>query len=132
MPLQYSDLSHVESHHWTREKASIFDVSHMVQHHLIGPGATDLLMKITPSSLHALKDNHATLSCLLHPETGGIIDDTVITRLGPDSFYFVTNAGRRAEDLQFLTEEINAYKAANGDNSLTWSILGTRAQIALQ
>lgn len=29
MPLQYADLSHVESHAWTREKASIFDVSHM-------------------------------------------------------------------------------------------------------
>ncbi|RLL93899.1 hypothetical protein CFD26_100147, partial [Aspergillus turcosus] len=28
MPLQYSDLSHVESHHWTRQKASLFDVSH--------------------------------------------------------------------------------------------------------
>jgi len=29
MPLQYSDLSHLESHNWTREKASLFDVSHM-------------------------------------------------------------------------------------------------------
>jgi Aminomethyltransferase folate-binding domain len=29
MPLYYDDLSHVESHRWTREKASIFDVSHM-------------------------------------------------------------------------------------------------------
>lgn len=29
MPLQYADLSHVESHTWTREKASLFDVSHM-------------------------------------------------------------------------------------------------------
>lgn len=29
MPVQYSDLSIVDSHHWTREKASIFDVSHM-------------------------------------------------------------------------------------------------------
>lgn len=29
MPLQYADLSHVESHMWTREKASLFDVSHM-------------------------------------------------------------------------------------------------------
>lgn len=29
MPLQYADLSHVESHKWTREKASLFDVSHM-------------------------------------------------------------------------------------------------------
>jgi aminomethyltransferase len=32
MPLQYSDLSHVESHKWTREKASLFDVSHMYVH----------------------------------------------------------------------------------------------------
>jgi aminomethyltransferase len=29
MPLYYDDLNHAESHHWTREKASIFDVSHM-------------------------------------------------------------------------------------------------------
>lgn len=29
MPLQYGDMSHVESHNWTRTKASLFDVSHM-------------------------------------------------------------------------------------------------------
>jgi Aminomethyltransferase folate-binding domain len=29
MPLQYEDLSHVDSHNWTRERASLFDVSHM-------------------------------------------------------------------------------------------------------
>lgn len=34
MPLQYTDLSHAESHHWTREKASLFDVSHMLVHSL--------------------------------------------------------------------------------------------------
>ena len=35
MPLQYSDLSHVESHKWTREKASLFDVSHMYVFHYL-------------------------------------------------------------------------------------------------
>lgn len=117
----------------TETETDIFFVLfYRVQHHLIGPGATELLMKITPSSLHTLNDNTSTLSCLLHPETGGIIDDTVITRLGPDSFYFVTNAGRRAEDLQFLSDEINAFKAANGEKSLTWTVLESRALIALQ
>jgi aminomethyltransferase len=33
MPVQYSDLSIVESHHWTREKASLFDVGHMYVGH---------------------------------------------------------------------------------------------------
>ncbi|KAI5279605.1 Aminomethyltransferase, mitochondrial [Ascosphaera aggregata] len=90
-------------------------------------------MKVTPSSLHSLKDNHSTLSCLLDPETGGIIDDTVITRLGPDSFYFVTNAGRRAEDLDYLTNEVSAFKSLHGNSSLNWTILSSsRALIALQ
>ncbi|KAK2750335.1 Aminomethyltransferase, mitochondrial [Myotisia sp. PD_48] len=136
MPLQYGDQSHLQSHKWTREKASLFDVSHMVQHHLIGPGAKDLLMKITPSALDSVKDNHSTLSCLLEEGTGGIVDDTVITRLGPESFYFVTNAGRRKEDLEFLSKEIEAFRQthepAARDSVITWSILDNRALLALQ
>ncbi|KAI2904956.1 hypothetical protein CBS63078_5526 [Aspergillus niger] len=132
MPLQYSDLSHVESHKWTREKASLFDVSHMVQHQLSGPGALDLLMKVTPSSLDKLKHNQFTLSCLLEDGTGGIIDDTVITRRTDDTFYFVTNAGRRTEDLAFLQAEIDTYKQAHGPDSLKWEILEDRALVALQ
>ncbi|KAJ5689885.1 Aminomethyltransferase [Penicillium macrosclerotiorum] len=132
MPLHYADLSHVESHMWTREKASLFDVSHMVQHTLSGPGALELLMKVSPSSLDKLAPNTSTLSCLLEEETGGIIDDTVITRRGEDSFYFVTNAGRRAEDLAFLRAEIDAYRYRHGTDSIKWDILEDRALVALQ
>ncbi|KAL1966455.1 hypothetical protein VTN77DRAFT_4377 [Rasamsonia byssochlamydoides] len=132
MPLQYQDLSHVDSHKWTREKASLFDVSHMVQHRLSGPGALPLLMKVTPSSLDKLPNNQSTLSTLLEEGTGGIVDDTVITRLGPDTFYFVTNAGRRDEDLAFLTAEIDAFREKNGADSIKWEILSDRALLALQ
>ncbi|KAJ5587629.1 uncharacterized protein N7459_003394 [Penicillium hispanicum] len=132
MPLQYADLSHVESHMWTREKASLFDVSHMVQHQLSGPGALELLMKVTPSSLDKLAPNTSTLSCLLEEGTGGIVDDTVITRRGEDTFYFVTNAGRRTEDLAFLQAEIEAYRAKHGADSIKWDILEDRALVALQ
>ncbi|OJJ49713.1 hypothetical protein ASPZODRAFT_22444 [Penicilliopsis zonata CBS 506.65] len=132
MPLQYTDLSHVESHKWTREKASLFDVSHMVQHQLSGPGALPLLMKVTPSSLDKLPHNQSTLSCLLEEGTGGIVDDTVITRRADDVFYFVTNAGRRDEDLAFLQAEIDAYRQTHGAESIKWEILADRALIALQ
>ncbi|KAJ5821709.1 uncharacterized protein N7525_010993 [Penicillium rubens] len=132
MPLQYADLSHVESHMWTREKASLFDVSHMVQHQLSGPGAIDLLKKVTPSSVDKLAPNTSSLSCLLEEGTGGMIDDCVITRRGEDTFYFVTNAGRRTEDLAFLTAEIDAYRSKHGADSLKWEILADRALVALQ
>jgi aminomethyltransferase len=103
-----------------------------VQHHLSGPGAMELLMKVTPSSLDKLKPNSSTLSCLLEEGTGGIVDDTVITRLDGDAFYFVTNAGRRTEDLAFLQAEIEAYRQTHGADSIKWEILADRALVALQ
>jgi aminomethyltransferase len=103
-----------------------------VQHRLTGPGALPLLMKVTPSSLDKLGNNQSTLSCLLEDGTGGIIDDTVITRQGPEAFYFVTNAGRRDEDLVFLTAEIDAYRSEHGADSIKWEILSDRALVALQ
>lgn len=89
-------------------------------------------MKVTPSSLDKLAPNTSTLSCLLEVGTGGIVDDTVITRRGEDTFYFVTNAGRRAEDLAFLQTEIDAYRAEHGAGSIKWDILEDRALVALQ
>lgn len=89
-------------------------------------------MKVTPSSLDKLKPNSSTLSCLLEEGTGGIVDDTVITRLDGDAFYFVTNAGRRTEDLAFLQAEIEAYRQTHGADSIKWEILADRALVALQ
>lgn len=129
MPVQYSDLSVGESHAWTREKASLFDVGHMVQHHVSGPGATALLEKITPSSLSALPPSHSTLSCLLHPVTAGIVDDTVITRIGPETFYIVTNAACRDKDSAYLTEQIEAHK---GEGDVVWKVLDNWGLVALQ
>lgn len=109
MPVQYSDLSVGESHLWTREKASLFDVGHMVQYQVEGPGAEAFLESVTPSGLKELEPGQSTLSALLHPQTGGIVDDCMITRLeeGPKHlFYLVTNAGCREKDYSFLSKAI--------------------------
>ncbi|KAL8670036.1 MAG: hypothetical protein Q9168_005397 [Polycauliona sp. 1 TL-2023] len=129
MPVQYSDLSVGDSHKWTREKASLFDVGHMVQHRLSGPAASLLLEKVTPSSITALKDYTSTLSCLLHPGTGGIVDDTVIARLGPDTFYLVTNAACRDKDLAYLKEQIAELP---NPSHVDWEVLDDWGLIALQ
>lgn len=116
MPVQYSDLSVGDSHAWTREKASLFDVGHMVQYHVEGPGAEAFLESITPSGLKELKVGQSTLSALLLPKTGGIGDDCIITRLeaGPKHlFYLVTNAGCREKDYKYLSSAIS-----NWDNTV--------------
>ncbi|CAK7244141.1 MAG: Aminomethyltransferase, mitochondrial [Sporothrix thermara] len=103
MPVQYSSLSVSASHHFTREKASLFDVGHMVQRHITGPGAAAFLEALTPSGIEALAPHRSTLSTFLWANaSGGIVDDTIITRLGPQHFYVVTNAACRDKDDAYL------------------------------
>ena len=134
MPLEYEDQSHTESHKWTREKASLFDVSHMVQHMISGELAEPFLMKITPSSINSLPEHSSTLSCLLHDQSGGIVDDTVITRIGSDSFYFVTNAARREDDLKFIEEELDKFMKSTeaGRDKIEHRPLNHHSLLALQ
>lgn len=103
-----------------------------VQYHLTGPGATAFLEKITPSALQDLPAHQSTLSALLHPETGGICDDTIITRLAPEKFYIVTNAGCREKDFAYLTSALDTWNASNPSSSATLTELSNQGLIALQ
>jgi aminomethyltransferase len=133
MPLHYPDQSHRDSHLWTRQHASIFDVSHMVQHKLSGDLAEEFLMTITPASLDTLEKHRSTLSVLLN-ENGGIVDDTVISRISRDGFYFVTNADCRDKDIAFLTEQMSKFLEAKGagKEKINWHVLDHHALLALQ
>ncbi|KIV89655.1 glycine cleavage system T protein [Exophiala mesophila] len=133
MPLDYPDLSHRESHLWTRAHASLFDVSHMVQHKMSGELAEEFLATITPTAINEIEKYHSSLSTLLN-EQGGIVDDTVITRIGKDSFYFVTNAGCRETDLPFIEAQRQAFlksKSASEDK-IAWHVLDNHALLAFQ
>jgi aminomethyltransferase len=131
MPVQYTSLSVSASHHFTRSHASLFDVSHMVQHRFSGPGSNAFLERITPASIAGLETHRSGLSTLLWPVTGGIVDDTIITRLGPELFYVVTNAGCREKDLKYFKEELEGFKKEGGEN-VEWEVLDGWGLIALQ
>ncbi|KAI0703562.1 hypothetical protein BC835DRAFT_1404066 [Cytidiella melzeri] len=114
MPLAYGAVGAVASHHHVRESVGLFDVGHMVQSNFRGPGASAFLEWLTPSSLSSLSPYTSTLSVLLN-ESGGIIDDTVITKHANDAWYVVTNAGRRERDLAWFAAKLaewNSGKAA--------------------
>ena len=109
--------------------------TYRVQHHLSGSSAPAFLELLTPTAISDLKPYTSTLSCLLHPKTGGIVDDTVITRLpstpsSPDpAFYIVTNAGCREKDLAYLSEQSASFPEAN---EITHTVLENQGLIALQ
>ena len=119
MPVQYSGLSVGQSHAFTREHSSLFDVSHMVQRVFSGAGAGAFLQRVTPSGVETLPPHRSTLSCLLHANgSGGIVDDTVITRLPEGKFYIVTNAACREKDDAYLDREIANWNAEPGHEGL--------------
>ncbi|CAO1615253.1 unnamed protein product [Sympodiomycopsis kandeliae] len=131
MPLTYSSLGQSASHHHTREAASLFDVSHMVQHYFEAAGAGKFLEWLTPSSLASLPNHQGTLSVLLN-HGGGILDDTVITKIDDQKFYVVTNAGRRKEDLAWISERLADWKGKGDGGEVKHTILEDQGLVALQ
>ena len=101
-----------------------------MQHRLSGPSAQDLLLKMTPSSITQLPIHRSILSCFLQPETGGVVDDTVITRLGPDVFHLVTNAACRDKDAQYISNEIANF--GSRQSQVRWQVLDSEGLVALQ
>ena len=98
----------------------------MVQHRIVGKDSTAFLEKLTPADIKGLSPYRATLSVFTNPD-GGIIDDLMITKLDSDnSFYFVTNAGRRKEDLEWLSKNLENF------SDIEHTILSDRGLIALQ
>ncbi|KAK1253778.1 hypothetical protein MKX07_001855 [Trichoderma sp. CBMAI-0711] len=127
MPVQYSSLSLADSHHFTRKHASLFDVSHMVQHIFKGPAAAAFLEKVTPSSWSSVAPMSGKLTTFLWPGTGGIVDDTIVTRIGEDEYYVVTNGACLDKDTKYIDEELGKF---GGD--VQWTRLDGSGLVALQ
>ena len=76
MPLVYKDLTVNESVAWTREKCSIFDVSHMLQTKIVGRNAIGAIESVCTADVSGLKDNSGCLS-LFTNENGGIYGELI-------------------------------------------------------
>lgn len=127
MPVQYSNLSLADSHHFTRNHASIFDVSHMVQHIFKGPNAAAFLERVTPSSWATQGNMQSKLTTFLWPGTGGIVDDTVITRIGEDEYYVVTNGACLDKDTKYIDDQLGSF-----GGGVEWTRLDNSGLFALQ
>ena len=97
MPLQYSSMR--EEHIAVRERVGLFDVSHMGEFRLQGPGAVEALEGVVTNRVEDLAIGQARYNVLCNP-SGGIIDDTLVYRHAPDHFTVVVNAGPRPKDLE--------------------------------
>ena len=127
MPVQYP-LGIMKEHVHTREKAGLFDVSHMGQSYmrsLDGSDPAKIIEEVMPAALAVLKPGKMRYSVLLNDD-GGIEDDLMVTRtFEPEgSLYVVVNAGCKAKDYAILEERFAG--------RLALELLEDRALLALQ
>ena len=113
MPVQYAD-GILASHHHTREHASIFDVSHMIQLRCVslGRGRADrrsihgkdrvkFMEGLVVASVAELKPSSGVLSFFSN-EQGGVKDDLIIHNFEDKALHVVANAGCAAKDVAHL------------------------------
>ena len=131
MPIQYSSV--IEEHMLVREKVGIFDVSHMGEFLISGPGALDLIQKTTCNDASKLTDGQAQYSCLINPE-GGIIDDLLIYRINNEQYLTVVNASNIEKDWNWLNQQ-NSFGATltnASDDFCLFAVQGPLSAQALQ
>ncbi|MBI5815506.1 MAG: glycine cleavage system aminomethyltransferase GcvT [Nitrospinae bacterium] len=100
MPVQYTSI--MDEHKATREKAGIFDVSHMGEIEVKGERAMELLSYLTPNDVAGLKENVVQYSALLN-QAGGIIDDLLIYKVSDTRFFICVNAGNARKDFDWMS-----------------------------
>ncbi|MEM7505901.1 MAG: glycine cleavage system aminomethyltransferase GcvT [Pseudomonadota bacterium] len=99
MPVQYP-MGILGEHAQCREKAALFDVSHMGQVELRGAGAAAAMEALVPSALTGLKPGKARYTVFTN-DTGGIRDDLIVSNAG-DHLFVVVNASMRDQDIAHM------------------------------
>lgn len=129
MPVQYGNQSISASHIHTRNHVSIFDVSHMLQVEIRGKDCIEFIESLTVADIQGLNNNQGTLT-LFTTESGGIIDDLIVTKISSDHLYIVSNAGCINKDLAHLQKHLQEFRTNGKDVNL--EILKNKALIAIQ
>jgi aminomethyltransferase len=100
MPVQYTGI--LQEHRRVRAGVGLFDVSHMGEFELAGPGALAALQRLTTNDVARLEVGQVQYSLLCQPD-GGIVDDLTVYRLAADRFMLTVNAGNIDKDWTWVT-----------------------------
>jgi aminomethyltransferase len=101
MPVQYTSI--MDEHAAVRTAAGIFDISHMGQFIVSGPGALAWLNRMLANNVAKLEVGQGQYSFLLN-ERGGVIDDLIVYRTAEDAFFLVVNASMIDEDFAWMAK----------------------------
>ena len=132
MPVRYT--SDLDEHHTVRNAVGIFDVSHMGEFILKGPGALDLIQRVSANDASTLFDGKVQYSYLPN-DRGGVVDDLLVYRIDANEYMLVVNASNIDKDWNWISQyaadyDVNMVNVS--DDMCLFAIQGPLAAKALQ
>src|SRR3954449_7254307 len=123
MPVQYGGIR--EEHMAVRERAGVFDVSHMGEIETCGPQAAEFLQHVLTNDIRRIPEGGAqyALACT---EDGGIVDDLFTYRLAERHFLTVTNAANHEKDLAWFQRQAEGFDVEVTDRHTDFAMLAVQ------
>lgn len=131
MPVQYEGIK--AEHKAVRERAGLFDVSHMGEAVFRGPDAEKAVQRLVTRDVSRQEEGQAGY-CAVCYEDGGTVDDVIVYKR-PDDFLVVVNAANREKDFEHFRKNIEDLDVELTDESDEWALLalqGPEAESILQ
>jgi aminomethyltransferase len=123
MPLRYG--SERDEHQAVRTTAGLFDLSHMGEIAVTGPGAAALLDHALVGDIGGVKPGRARYTMICR-EDGGILDDLIVYRLAEAEYLVVANAANAQVVLDALTERATGFDAEVRDDRDAYALLAVQ------
>lgn len=127
MPVEYKGI--IDEHMAVRQKAGLFDVSHMGEIHVTGPEALAFLQHITPNDVSRLAPLQAQYTALTTPR-GTFVDDMLVYCLGPEMYLLVVNASNQDKDHAWVAEHASKFRVKVENMSDAYSQLALQGPLA--
>jgi aminomethyltransferase len=130
MPVQYSGI--VDEHSAVRNAAGLFDISHMGEVEVKGPGALAFLQHIATQDVATIGEGFSNYALLCRPD-GGVVDDIFIYNL-PDGYMVVVNASNIEKDFAWMLDNMRGFdvELTNiSDRASMLALQGPRAEAIL-
>lgn len=123
MPVQYAGV--IEEHLGVRSSAGLFDVSHMGEIEVKGPGALKALQRVLTNDLERITEGQCQYTLICYPD-GGVVDDCIVYRFSTEKFLICVNASNTDKAFDWIKKNVPSSEAEVANVSASY------AQIALQ
>ena len=131
MPVQYSSI--MDEHNCVRNKAGLFDVSHMGEILVTGQDAADFLDRLSCNEVASMQPGQVRYNAILN-QAGGLVDDVTVYCISPEEFFICSNASNYETVHAHLQKHSDGFSVNISNESKSWhqlAIQGPKAESIL-